>query len=71
MGKYNERIVVLEEKMKCCKDPESPLIEIALKVMEHYKCPWRASEDITVQISHMFIDAGWTIEPPKKESKGK
>ena len=65
--KYNELILVLEDNMECCADPESTLIDIVLSVKKHYNCPWKAAEDVTVRIAHLLLDAGWKIEEPSKK----
>lgn len=64
MGQYDETIKVSEERMKYATNPDDPITEVALAVQQHYDCPWRAAEDVTLTVRREMIAKGWKIIKP-------
>lgn len=61
---YNEKIMVMESRMKCSRDAEHPITHVASEIMKHYECPWRAAEDVAIQTRRIMTEQGWTLTPP-------
>ena len=64
---YDETIIVREEHMRCSKNPNSLILHVAKAVQDHYGCPWRAAEDVTLTVKRIMVAQGWTVKIPRTD----